>query len=153
MLNLGRLGFLKRRNKAGKSRLSVKVPSETRYIKKVSEKILSSLSAYRLSEAKIFDIRLCVEEAVRNSVVHGNHANKRLAVIASWWVDADRVHIEVEDEGAGFDHRKVADPTSGEHIMKNSGRGVYLIKKLMDKVVYNDKGNIVTMTTAIKQGQ
>ena len=153
MLKSDRLGFLRSRNKAGRNRLSVKVPSETRYIKKVSEKVLSSLSAYRLSEADAFDIRLCVEEAVRNSIVHGNHSDKRLTVKASWWVEADRIHIEVEDEGAGFDHRKVADPTSGEHILKNSGRGVYLIKKLMDKVEYNDRGNKVTMVAAIKQGQ
>ena len=151
MLKLGRLEFLKSRNKASKKAL-IKVPSETKYIRKVSAKILRSLSACKLGESKAFDIKLCIEEAVRNAIVHGNHSDKRLSVKASCWMEDGKVNIEVEDEGSGFDHRFLADPTSSAHIMKNSGRGVYLIKKLMDKVEFNETGNKIRMITSIKQG-
>jgi len=141
MPSSGPLAFL--RNPRNKK--TVTVPSETRYIRKVSEKILGSLRGFRLDEGKVFDIKLCIEEAVRNAIVHGNHSDRRLAVRVAYRVEDSKLVIEVEDEGAGFDRRAVADPTAPAHIMKNSGRGVYLIKKLMDKVDYNDTGNKITM--------
>lgn len=138
----------KRKDPSGKT--LIKVPSETRYIRKVSSRMLSGLDRYNIDESSLFDIRLCVEEAVRNAMVHGNHSDRRLSVKVAYWVDNDLLNIEVEDEGSGFDHANVDDPTLSEHILKNSGRGVYLIKKLMDKVEYNDKGNRVTMVKRLK---
>ena len=146
MLRSDPLAFLRN----PRSKKTITVPSETRYIRKVSEKILASLSGFRLDEGRVFDIRLCIEEAVRNAIVHGNHSDKHLAVRVTYQVEGERLVIEVEDEGAGFNHRSVADPTATAHIMKNSGRGVYLIRKLMDSVAYNDIGNKVTMIKNLK---
>ncbi len=142
ILRSGRLAFLRNL----RDRKTIKVSSETRNIRKVSDKILGSLSKLGLNEGKIFDIKLCIEEAVRNAIVHGNQSDRRLSVRVAYKVADSKLIIEVEDEGGGFDHQAVADPTAGAHIMKNSGRGVYLIKKLMDKVDYNDTGNKITMS-------
>lgn len=147
MLKLGPLAFL--RNPRG-GKVSLKVPSETRYIRKVSARILDSIGAGSIDEGRIFDIKLCIEEATRNAIVHGNHSDKRLPVRVSYWIEADKLHIEVEDEGPGFDHKALPDPTSSGQIMKNSGRGVYLIKKLMDKVEFNDKGNKITLVKDLR---
>lgn len=149
MIKLDPLAFLKSRRDPSR-KVFVKVPSETRYIKKVSSKILSGLERYNVDECRIFDIRLCIEEAVRNAMVHGNHSDRKLSVMTAYWVDGGALNIEIEDEGPGFDHTNVADPTISLNILKNSGRGVYLIKKLMDKVEYNDKGNKVTMVKRLK---
>ncbi len=149
MIKSGPLAFLKsRKNLSGKS--LIKVPSETRHIRKVSSRILSWLGRYNIDEGRLFDIRLCVEEAVRNAMVHGNHSDKRLQVRTAYWIDDGALNIEIEDEGSGFYHAEVDDPTLALHLLKNSGRGVYLIKKLMDKVEYNDKGNKVTMIKRLK---
>jgi serine/threonine-protein kinase RsbW len=131
-------------------RTLIKVPSETRCIRKVSSRVLSGLNRYNVDEGRLFDIRLCVEEAVRNAMIHGNHSDSGLSVRTAYRVDNDILTIEIEDEGSGFDHASVDDPTLSAHILKNSGRGVYLIKKLMDKVEYNDKGNKVIMTKKLK---
>jgi serine/threonine-protein kinase RsbW len=149
MIKLDPWAFLKNLKDTSKKTL-IKVPSETRYIRKVSSRILSGLDRYNVDEGRIFDIRLCIEEAVRNAMVHGNNSDKALSVKTIYWVDGDAVNIEVEDEGRGFDCAKVADPTAETNILKNSGRGVYLIKKLMDKVEYNDKGNKITMIKKLK---
>jgi len=123
----------------------LRVPSETRHIRKISSRILGALSSYVLDEGKIFDIRLCIEEAVRNAMVHGNRSDKSREVKVTYWISDDRLTIEVEDKGEGFDHSELADPTIDPHLLKNSGRGVYLIKKLMDRADYNDAGNKLTM--------
>lgn len=143
------MAFLKR-HKDPSEKILIKVPSENRYIRKVSSRILSGIAGYNVDEGKLFDVKLCIEEAVRNAIVHGNCSDKRLSVKTVYWVDGGALNIEVEDEGPGFDRAGVADPTLEPHILKNSGRGVYLIKKLMDKVEYNEKGNKVTMVKKLK---
>ena len=128
----------------------LKVPSEIKYIKEVSSKVLNALKPYKLDEHKIFDIRLCVEEAVRNAMDHGNNYDKKLSVAVSYRVSNDKLVVDVEDEGGGFDQKCVPDPTKDENMMKSSGRGVLLIMKLMDKVEFNKSGNKIRMTKYLK---
>ena len=150
MIKLGPLEFLRSRKDAER-KLRMTVPSETGNIRKVSARILSNLTPYRLDEATIFDIKLCIEEAVRNAIVHGNRADKRRSVTVTFWVEGGALMIEIADEGSGFDQSTLADPTSALHILKNSGRGVYLIKKLMDRVEYTDNGTRVLMVKKLQQ--
>jgi serine/threonine-protein kinase RsbW len=51
------------------------------------------------------------------------------------------MNIMIEDEGNGFDFNKITDPTSDENIKNESGRGIFIIKKLSNKIEYNEKGN------------
>ena len=51
----------------------------------------------------------------------------------------------IRDDGQGFDHTAVADPTSPEFLERPGGRGVFLMRAFMDEVIYNDKGNEVTL--------
>jgi anti-sigma regulatory factor (Ser/Thr protein kinase) len=51
----------------------------------------------------------------------------------------------VRDEGPGFDHRSLPDPTDPENLTRPSGRGVMLIRTFMDEVHYNETGNELTM--------
>lgn len=148
MIRLDQLGFLKRL-KDRRKKVLIKTPSENRYIKKVSGAVISALKARRVSDEKAFDVKLCVEEAVRNAILHGNHSDRSKVVKTTFWVEDDRIMIEVEDEGSGFDHKTLPDPTDDNYIMRNSGRGVYLIKKLMDKVDFNVPGNKITMVKKI----
>jgi serine/threonine-protein kinase RsbW len=139
------LVFSKNSGKGRTRKASFKIPSEIKYIKKSSGRILGDLAAVA-DESTLFDIRLCVEEAVRNAIVHGNHCEKKFSVrIAYSWNEA-KIVIEVEDQGKGFDYKHLPDPTDSAHILRNSGRGVYLIHHLMDEVDYNDTGSRVTMT-------
>jgi len=121
------------------------IASETASLKEASDRILSSLEGYRLNESLLFDIRLCVEEAVRNAVVHGNRSHRELTVRISYSVRPGACEILVEDRGKGFDYRKLPDPTTEENLLKPGGRGVYLMRTLMDRVEYNERGNAVRM--------
>ena len=125
------------------------LPGDLRYIRKTSNKIVRSLKRSSVDESTLFDIKLCVEEALRNAMVHGNRSDKGLVVKVSYRIDKDRFEAVVEDEGSGFDPEKVPDPTVEENMLKYGGRGVYLIKRLMDEVEYNDRGNRVKMVKYI----
>ncbi len=112
--------------------------------------LLDSLKPLGIDESKAFEIKLCVEEAVRNAIVHGNKSDPRRQVKFSYWVEDGELNIEIEDEGGGFKPELVKDPTKDENLTRNSGRGVYLIKKLMDRVEYIEPGNKVRMSKRIK---
>jgi Anti-sigma regulatory factor (Ser/Thr protein kinase) len=139
---------MNRRSDLGK--ISLKIPSEIKYIREVSSGILKWLEPRKLSESELFDIRLCVEEVVRNAMTHGNNDDKNLNVLVSYWLAGESLIIEVEDEGKGFDLGKVPDPTAGDNLEKGSGRGVYIVRKLIDKMEFNDKGNRVRLTKYVK---
>lgn len=145
MLNSGQSVSLLN-NKVHMEKHVLKIPSETKYIRKISSEIVESIAHHKVEEEKIFDIRLSVEEAVRNAIIHGNHSDKKKSVRISYWIEHHHLVIEVEDEGSGFDHKLLPNPTEKDNIMRNSGRGVYLIHRLMDKLEYSEKGNRLKMT-------
>jgi len=149
MIRSGQSVFSRKLN-GGAKKILIKIPSEAKYIKKVSAEILNSLSPYKVDEDGLFAIRLCVEEAVRNAIVHGNRSDRKLPVRIDYSISNDNITIEIEDKGSGFDHKLLRDPTEGDNILRNSGRGVYLMKKLMDSVEFNEAGNKIKMIKRFK---
>lgn len=101
---------------------------------------------FSLAEEAIFDIKLCLQEALVNAVKHGNKFDPGLVVECSVEVLDNRLTIQVRDQGEGFDDKAVPSPVHPENLTKTSGRGVYLIKKLMDEVKFFDRGRGVKMT-------
>ena len=143
MLNLGQSVFLKNNDKIKKTVL--KIPSDIKYIRRVSSKVLEAAASHEIDDSMKFDIRLCVEEALINAIVHGNRRDVTKPVKIAYWLKNGNLNIEVEDKGNGFDYKGLSDPTANDNIMKGSGRGVYLIRSLMDEVEYNDTGNKLKM--------
>lgn len=124
---------------------NITIPSEIKYVRKVSSDILEKLKARNIDESALFDIRLCVEEMLLNAVEHGSSGKKISKVNICYRIEGDKFIIEIEDSGPGFDYSKLPDPTSDDNILKNSGRGVYLVHHLMDNVEFNKKGNKVKL--------
>lgn len=101
---------------------------------------------FSLTEEALFDIKLCLQEALVNAVKHGNKFDPGLVVECLVEVSDNRLTIQVRDQGEGFDDKTVPSPVHPENLTKTSGRGVYLIKKLMDEVEFFDRGRVVKMT-------
>ena len=93
------------------------------------------------------DIRLALHEALMNAIIHGNHRDPEKHVRMSVAIEAGgELTITVEDSGSGFDPAKLPDPTTGENVYRDCGRGVYLIQRLMDEVEYKfQDGTVLTM--------
>lgn len=144
---------MKRSDRSGHSKSSKEtgpvfreVASDVKNIKIISSEILDKIKHLgMLDNNKAFDIKLCVEEAMINAIKHGNSFNKNLPVKVIYDISSDKILIQIEDAGKGFDYGKIADPTAEDNLLKGSGRGVLLIRKLMDEVKFNNAGNIITM--------
>jgi serine/threonine-protein kinase RsbW len=128
-----------------------RIASELAQVQKTSLEALEFLKPLTLDESNIFDIRLCLEEALINGIKHGNKYDPKLSVRLTVDADPERIFIEVQDQGTGFNPAGVEDCTTDENVFKSMGRGVFLIRNLMDEVQYNDKGNCLRMTKRLKK--
>ena len=137
-------------NRTAKVDKRIEIPSDIGYIKKVSQELLEHLKRYGADKSVQFDVRLAVEETVRNAIEHGNNYNKELPVLIRYVIDSRKITVDIKDKGSGFHLKSVPDPREGDNILREGGRGVLLIHKLMDKVTYNKKGNRVKMTKFFK---
>lgn len=90
-----------------------------------------------LDQEKINGLLLAVTEATTNAIIHGNKNNKLKLVRIFVFVDGNTVTIKIKDEGKGFDPSIVPDPTDPENLLKDSGRGLYLMRVYMDGLTYN----------------
>jgi serine/threonine-protein kinase RsbW len=102
------------------------------------------ISKYRREDN--FEIELAMSEALANAIIHGNQQDhdKRVHVSCRCTTDGE-VSITVQDEGQGFDIDTVPDPTTPEKRLRSGGRGIYLMKELMDEVCFEQRGSVVHM--------
>ena len=131
-------------------RKKFQVASDLTNVQKTSQEVVSFLKPLSLGEAVLFDIRLCLEEALINAMKYGNRLLKDLNVDLEVEATADELRLTVQDQGSGFDVKKLEDCTEEKNLFRNRGRGVYLIHQLMDEVRYNEKGNQLLMVKSLK---
>ena len=125
--------------------MEITISNDSHLLKETSKKLINNLKKRHVDEEIIFDIHVGFEEALRNAMVHGNKSKPDKKVKVYTEISDEKVTISVEDEGEGFDPSKLPDPTVGENLLKESGRGVYLIKHLMDESRYENDGRKVIM--------
>jgi serine/threonine-protein kinase RsbW len=132
--------------------LQFEVPSALEEIADATRRVLDFLSELNLNESDRFDLRLSFEEILINAMKHGNGYRKEMPVrVTVSLLGGEEVRIAVQDQGPGFDVNRVKDPTIGDNIEAYSGRGVYLVKHLMDRMEYLAGGTRVEITKRIKQ--
>lgn len=95
------------------------------------------------SEDAITHIKLAVSEVVTNAVVHGNKGDFSKPVHVEFHISDEEVRIRVADQGEGFDADGLPDPKAPERLTEPGGRGLLLIRELMDGVRFDPPGNRV----------
>jgi serine/threonine-protein kinase RsbW len=88
-----------------------------------------------------FGISVSVDEAVKNAIEHGNKNDINKKVYLYYEIDNEKLLIKVKDEGEGFDYKNLKPGEPDDE----KGRGLLLIKNFMDKILFNEKGNEITM--------
>lgn len=121
------------------------LPNDPEAFRRAESDLLEAIQACGYPEASTFAVRLALEEAVVNGFKHGNAGEANSTVELRWEVGPDRVRIEVEDQGRGFEPADVPDPRAPENLERPSGRGIMLMRAYMSSVEYNKAGNRVTM--------
>jgi serine/threonine-protein kinase RsbW len=130
--------------------VDVDIPSDVRYIERVVELIRRECRDMAFGERQVMlNVPVALTEALSNAILRGNREDPAKQVHVHARVDAEQLVVEVVDEGVGFDlERCMRDPTTPENIEREYGRGLFLMRKLMDRVERIDanQGSIVRMT-------
>jgi serine/threonine-protein kinase RsbW len=108
--------------------------------------ILSAMDSLGYADDGIRKMKIILTELLANAIYHGNKGDHLKKVIVGHTIDKKNVIISVMDEGDGFDPSKVPDPTLPENLVKDCGRGIYIVRNYADKIEFNKKGNRVTIT-------
>ena len=120
--------------------------SEVAAISPFVDKLMFLIKRCRCAPGNETDIEISLREALNNAVIHGNHEDPTKQVHVSCRCQAEEeVSIVVKDEGQGFDIKAVPDPTAPGSIESIHGRGIYLMKALMDEVRFEQSGTVVYM--------
>jgi len=122
------------------------LPSYVALVSPIVDELMHFIDQLRGTDGSEVDIEVALREALLNAVIHGNHEDpyKHVHVKLRCGPDGE-VSIMIQDEGAGFDSGSVPDPTAPEHRMSTHGRGIYLMRALMDEVSFEEGGTVVHM--------
>jgi serine/threonine-protein kinase RsbW len=122
------------------------LPSKIAAISHFVDRLMFLIKKSQCARGREMDIEIALREALANAAVHGNREDPRKHVyIRCHCTAGGDVSIVVRDEGQGFDPNAVPDPTSSEGIESSHGRGIYLMKSLMDDVHFDHGGAVVYM--------
>lgn len=124
----------------------LELPSDLQAIERAVEELLArSKRAGFAYEGRRFNLQVGVTEALANAMLYGNRRDPRKRVRIEARITPESIVINVTDEGLGFDPAAVPDPTLPTNLRRAGGRGLFLIRKLMDRVEFNESGNSITM--------
>lgn len=98
--------------------------------KKAIDRIIAELNAHKQD----FDIRLILTEALTNAFKHGNGMNVNKPIYLKYFYNDKSVKFEISDSGTGFENVIIQEQQEDEDLLSDSGRGLFLIKSLSDKI-------------------
>jgi len=125
----------------------MRMPSARIAVAPMIERVLAAVRDAGLTHEQQDNLAVAVAEALSNAALHGNKLAPRRVVRVTVEVPAGGgAVVEVADSGPGFDSAKVSDPTDPARVLMPGGRGVFLMKRLVDHLEYNAAGNAVRLT-------
>lgn len=125
------------------SKKSIIISSDSDGLIQVEIFLTDVLESFRVNKKLFHRILLCLNEAVMNSIVHGNKFREEKTVSIDCFCCKRYLYFRIVDEGEGFNFEDLADPTLFQNIKKESGRGIFIIKNMSDGIFFREKGNIL----------
>jgi serine/threonine-protein kinase RsbW len=127
-------------------RFVLELPSDPRLVEAAVEYLTERARAFDFTGSRLnLNFRVGVAEALTNAILYGNQADPAKRVRVEVSMTCEEVALVVYDEGEGFDPSTIPDPTLPENLERAGGRGIFLIRELMDEVRYNDCGNCLRL--------
>jgi serine/threonine-protein kinase RsbW len=138
--------------KTDTGKLSCKIASQLEklhYADKLTDKVAKSVG---LNKDMKDNLAIAVTEAVGNAIVHGNHEDPHKSVSIEFRYNDKQIEVTIRDEGSGFDLNSIENPLLPENLLKENGRGIFILSELMDKVNYQftKKGTVLHMVMKLK---
>ena len=132
--------------------LVLEIPTDVGSIQHAVEYVLQCCDSCNADEDRLrLNFRVGLTEALSNAMLYGNADDPSKHVRVEVTLDEGRLEARVTDQGTGFDPSAIPDPTTPDNLLKDGGRGVFLMRQLLDEVSYNDQGNQVTLVLRLEK--
>lgn len=129
------------------AQVSLRIPSEVVWIEEAVELVARHcLAGHHCSSRFNFRLRVSLSEALANAILCGNGEDPAKAVDVRAECMADEVRLHITDEGCGFNPESIPEAVQPTDLENARGRGLFLIRNLMDQVRFNEQGNSICMT-------
>jgi serine/threonine-protein kinase RsbW len=127
--------------------MKLDVPSDLGIVGDAVELVASHVPPGTLSPRRIsFNLRTALAEALGNAIRYGTGEDPDRVVRVRVELGEDVVRIYVVDDGNGYDPSRLPDPTHPDNLEREFGRGLFVIRHLVDDVAFNEKGNGICLT-------
>ncbi len=117
---------------------------EIESVEKLAENAADKMN---FNEEEKDSLAIAVTEAVNNAIIHGNKQDVTKKVHIKFTFQKNKLFVVIKDEGTGFNPEKISDPLAPENLLKESGRGIFILSTLMDdvKFSFNKDGTEISM--------
>jgi serine/threonine-protein kinase RsbW len=129
----------KRRTPTVKETFELIIPSDPRNIQRIEDFLYKATKHTHLDEVQFHKLLVAVTEAVNNAIIHGNRSNDAKSVQVICTITRHYIFMSIKDEGNGFNPDNIPNPLKDENLFKESGRGIFLMKTLMDEVEFHQR--------------
>jgi serine/threonine-protein kinase RsbW len=124
--------------------------SKPEAVEEIEKLAAEAATAASFSQEEQDSLAIAVTEIANNAVIHGNKRDVRKKVFVNIDVVDAEVRLTIRDEGIGFNPDSISNPLDPENLLRESGRGVFIVRSLMGDVLYDfSKGG--TQVTLIKK--
>lgn len=115
---------------------TIKLKSTRKSISQVEAMLFKINEELGFETDRFQNLIVAVTEIVMNSIIHGHKENENKCIEFSCNYNDECVEVKISDEGNGFNYESLPDPTLPENLLKNSGRGIFVARTLVDEFVY-----------------
>jgi len=115
------------------------IASSQHSLQEADDFIESTLEELGIDKSIVADVAITSTELINNAILHGNKGDASKKVMIRLQVDDDTICVDIIDQGDGFDATSVPDPLAEENLLKEVGRGIFIVKSLVDSLEYDNE--------------
>lgn len=131
------------------------ISSDPHRISEADEFLEATLRAHGVPESMVTDVAIASTELINNAIVHGNKSNPDKTVTIEVSFTSTDLTVRVGDQGEGFNPQEIPDPLAEENLLREVGRGVFIVRSLMDELRYEpgpEGGTVVVARKNLSSG-
>jgi len=127
------------------TKITLFVNSTLRGLQRVERFVENIKDNCNLTDEAHISMFMAINEAMNNAITHGNKndATKQVCITAVY--NKYQCKYTIEDEGVGFDYWRVKDPTLPENILREGGRGIFIMKQFASAVEFLKNGRCINL--------
>ena len=120
---------------------TIAIPSDSLFLAAVDDFVYDQFGKQGIPKATIADFAISVSEIVNNAILYGSSGDRSKPVRVNIEFANNEVTIKISDEGPGFSPDSLPDPLDKDNLLKQVGRGIFIVKSLMSSVDFNFSSN------------